>query len=196
MCFKNKAFSLLEVLIVLAILASIVALAIPQISSQNHSRKSFFRKLIALDKQLRSLARLQNRTYRINFYIKKIKETKITVFWVDYKNGKTVITKPTIKPDAQKGLSKSSDWEMATKIFRKKQALPYNLELVSAKLEGFKKTLNNGLISIYFFPEGMAQRAVVQFSEKQKHYWSFIVKAFISKNNLLAKKISFKEAFQ
>lgn len=194
MCLKNKAFSLLEVMIVLAILASVVALSVPQLSKQNHSRKSFFRRLVALDKQLRSLARLQNRTYRINFHIKKIKKDTVSLFWVDYQNGKTVVTKPIKNNKKQK--TSSSDWEMATKIFKKKQTLPYNLNLVSANLEGFKQALNYGLISIYFFPEGIAQRAVVHFSENKKHHWSFIVKPFVSKNNLLAKKISFKEAFQ
>lgn len=194
---EAKAFSLLEVMIVLAILASIVTLAIPQLSSQNHSRKSFFRKLIALDKQLRSLSQLQNRTYRINFQINSLK--KKTLFWVDYSNSQEVITvtlndkeqkEPTEEP------SQTTEWEMANKIFKKKQKLPHLLEVISVELEGFKKALNSGLISIYFFPEGITQRAVIHFSENKKHQWSFVVHPFISKNNLLTKNISFKEAFQ
>lgn len=190
---KSKAFSLLEVLIVLAILASIAALAIPQLSSQNYSRKGFFRKLIALDKQLRSLAQLQNRTYRINFQIQPL--PKKTLFWVDYRSGRETITISEKKPSkAQNSLN--SEWEMAKKIFKKKQKLPHLLKILNVELEGFKKALSSGLISIYFFPEGVTQKAVIHFSENKKQEWSFIIHTFISKNNLLFKNISFKEAFQ
>lgn len=191
----NKAFSLLEVMIVLAILASIVTLAIPQISSQNYSRKGFFRKLIALDKQLRSLAQLQNRTYRINFNIKKVGEKTQTFFWVDYSNSAETITASKDNSTKNKVIS-NSEWTMAKKIFKKKKPLPHLLEILSIELEGFKKALNSGLISIYFFPEGLAQRAVIHFSGKKKQEWSFIINPFISKNSLLSENISFKEAFQ
>lgn len=192
---NHKAFSLLEVMIVLAILASIATLTIPQLSSQNYSRKSFFRKLIALDKQLRSLAQLQNRTYRINFQIKSLQKKTPTLFWVDYSNGRETIISPESELSKNQ-TSFNSEWEMAKKIFKKKQKLPRLLEIVNVELEGFKQALNSGLISIYFFPEGVTQKAVVHFSENKKSEWSFITHTFISKNNLLFKNISFKEAFQ
>ncbi|MBE8221554.1 MAG: hypothetical protein HAW60_02375 [Bdellovibrionales bacterium] len=182
-------------MIVLAILASIASLAIPQLSSQNYSRKSFFRKLIALDKQLRSLAQLQNRTYRINFKIKSSEKKTPSLFWIDYKSGRETII------IAKNNLFKNkapvnNGWEMASKIFKTKQQLPHLLEIVSVELEGYKKALSSGLISIYFFPEGVTQKSVIHFSENKKHEWSFITRTFISKDNLLFKNISFKEAFQ
>jgi len=65
--FSNKGFTLLEMLIVIALLAGIVGIAVPRIRKNNTNAKAVVREITVLSKEVHNFAQLKNATYRIVF---------------------------------------------------------------------------------------------------------------------------------
>ena len=80
----TRGFTFLEIVIVIALLATILGLALPKIRKTNNNMKSVMRELSVLSIEVRPLrARLKNGTYRIAF---DMNGTEDSLYYVEAAN--------------------------------------------------------------------------------------------------------------
>ena len=79
----SKGFTLVEILIVLAIFARIAAMGIPALFKKSDNIKKVARQLTSLTKEVRNRAKLKNSTYRIVFDMRAEPHR----YWVEYSQG-------------------------------------------------------------------------------------------------------------
>ena len=62
---KASGFTLVEILIVLAIVAVVTGMALPRLGGRNYQIRSQMRRMALLSEQVRQLAKLERSTYRL-----------------------------------------------------------------------------------------------------------------------------------
>ena len=80
---SSKGFTLVEILIVLAIFAGIAAMGVPALFKKSDNIKKVARKLTSLTKEVRSRAKLKNATYRIAIDMRAEPHR----YWVEFMQG-------------------------------------------------------------------------------------------------------------
>ena len=63
--FKERGFTLLEVIITIGIMVSLVAFVAPKLGGRNQQIKAVVRKIGVLSREIRNQSKLQNATYRL-----------------------------------------------------------------------------------------------------------------------------------
>ena len=91
---KSRGFTLLEIMIVLAIVAGIVVLAMPYIGNRNSQIKRSLRELTVMSREIHNRSKLQGVVYRLvidmgNPLLSGESEPEQS-FWVEKSNGKVV----------------------------------------------------------------------------------------------------------
>ena len=201
--------SLMEVMVVIIIISSIALLAIPRLTKSNYPTKKLFRTMYALTKGLKASAQIHNKTYRLNFDIKKNREGRSeTFFWVDSQQGRfllpsssdttespgsTTDSSANEEDNENNASNKDSQWTLEGRFFKKKQKLSPNLVLKAIWTKGFKQPHEEGLFAIYFFANGESQTTILHFQEDEQKKWSFIIPRLSIKNNLRPGFVTLKD---
>lgn len=164
----KKGLTLLEILIVIVIIASSSILGGALLFKKENSIKKAFRQLIALNRQLDHISRLKRESYRWAIKLGK----KESAWWVEKKVPYTLIPKENTNTEDQSAAQ--NGYVMDTDVFRTPQKLPSGLYFESVELSGQEKQKSEGIVYIYYFPEGQFNTAFVKIKGK-KEYWSLFI---------------------
>lgn len=200
MKLNNKGMTLIEVMIVLAIIAALVAFGAPKLFNKKDDSKSFFRKINSISKQVRDRARLYQVTYRIAFRL----DEKEQSLWVEKAGGIEKIDPIEIYESAKKNQANSeneedrpkSAFQQDTDLVKKPIPLPSHLQISQIEISGFEKVITNGVAYIHFTPEGFVESAIVQFVNKNNFTWSLVFNPLTGQTDLVEKQMSLKDAVQ
>lgn len=183
-----SGFTLLEVIITVAIIAAIVAMAFPRLGGRNSEIKSTVRKLAILSRDLRSRAKLNNATYRLVIDMgdsesASTNNNKIkTTYWVERAQGEVLNDydpkNPPKLPSKDETKEKKEDEELPSlfspdpKIFKKPQELPPGLIIESVELVSAEDPITSGLVYIYYLPTGFVDEAAIHLKHGEKIAWT------------------------
>ena len=81
---KNTGgFTLIEIMITIAIMAFVVAMVLPKINNKNNDLRATVRRFTVLNRELRNRAQLQNATYRIAIDMETDEATgrRVVLYW-------------------------------------------------------------------------------------------------------------------
>ena len=189
---SNKTgFTLLEVLIVLGILASIVAFGIPKLRT-GENIKTVVRKMTSLSREIRNKARMKRMTYRWVFRL----EEGHDAYWVESASGNVLIPSDATLENIQSMDEKerpANPFQKATNFFKEENGLPSGVSLVSVETASSKQPITKGLAYIYFSPEGLVEHSVVQVGTKTPATWSLIFNPLTGHADIVEKPISLKD---
>lgn len=198
---RTRGFTLIEVMIVLAIMAALITLGLSRIKKTDTSAKSVVRKMITMTKEIRNQARLSFSTHRLVIKMDE-KEPK---FWVESAPGRvsreTEDEKKQRLEDEARG---SEDEETSSKLnfsrdarFSKKDiALPPGLYFGLVDIQGQKEPTRQGEEYIYFSPEGFVDQAVIQITDKKKLTWSLFVHPLTGQVDIIPEAKQLKDVKQ
>jgi general secretion pathway protein H len=198
----SKGFSLIEILIVLAIVGVTVALLSSKIGKDNRKIRRDVRVFASQIRDLRNKARMRNSTYRLVINMPEdIKEKQS--YWVEStgKNFLVEYNEDVLKKKREalrEGEKDSSGFEVDSSVSKDgPQPLPDGLLFKSVEIAAQKKEYTSGRIFIHFFPEGRVEEAVIHITDAKKTLnWSLAIHPLTGRVDLIDKEKKLSELQQ
>ncbi|NUN05012.1 MAG: prepilin-type N-terminal cleavage/methylation domain-containing protein [Bdellovibrio sp.] len=191
---SQKGFTLIEIMIVLAILAAVLVVGAPKLFKPNTNIKTVARQIITLSKETRNKARLTNSTYRIVINMDPENEK----YWVERANGPQPIDPDAYEKAQEKESEKKEDappplFQMDKSLTKGEQSLPKGLRFGSVETINMKAPITSGVAYIHFFPEGFVEASAVQITNGNNLTWTLVFNPLTGQADIIEKASSLKD---
>lgn len=204
---RNRGFTLVEILIVLGIMGTVVAMGLSRIKRKDNNIKSVARKMLVLTKEVRNRARLTGSTYRIVFQLSEQDPT----YWVESAQGRqkreTEEQRKKRLDDERNNSSENAKSESGNsstkhhtagfsrddKFGKKPRTLPSGLFFGSIEIAGVPDPTTSGTEFIYFSPDGFAEASLIQITDKKKLTWSLAVNPLTGQLDIISEPKALKD---
>lgn len=195
---KNRGFTLIEVMIVLAIVAAVITLGMPRLFRNQDNLKTVSRHFMALSKSVRDKARLSNSTYRLTIRL----EPNNDAYWVEKSNGSQLIDLNLLTEEGQAQAREREKeegapppaFQMDKSVLKKEKTLGGGLKFVSVETINMKAPVTQGEVGIHFFPEGFVEAAAIQISNATGSIWTMILNPLTGQVDIVQKAQGLKDA--
>ncbi len=159
---SSKAFSLIEVLIVLFIIAFLFGLAAQKFSRRDQKINNTFDRIIRLNRRLVMLSKFYNETYRLVIQLDADGPEK---YWVEKKQAKKDKddASSTIERQDDTGKEEISGFIIDSSFYDEPQVILPFLSITKVESSPWKEDKTEGLAYIYYYPKGLAQETALQF---------------------------------
>lgn len=171
---SQLGFTLLEVVIALAIIVTIVAVGVTHLQPPSRSVRSDIRNLLLLTKRLNQQAQLDNKMYRLAFTF----DDKQGEYWVESASRRTAaITSPEPTPavNDEDDENDPSTFKLDSSVLKKKAKLPEGFRFVQVILIEQDLSFSQGTGYVHFFPQGLADSAIIQIANSDESLsWTLV----------------------
>ncbi len=188
---KQRGFTLIEVMIVLALLAALIAFGAPRLFRKENNIKSVARHFIVMSREIRNKARLNNSTYRLAISMEDNNEK----YWVEMAGGFHAID-----PDAaEQEKNNDKDEDAPPPLFKpdksviKERTMPTGLRISSVETLSMKAPQTSGIAYVYFFPEGFVEAAAIQVTNGTNLTWTLVFNPLTGQADVIEKAQSLKD---
>lgn len=185
---RNRGFTLIEVMIVLAIFGAMLAIGLPRLTRTDTNIRSVARHMTVLIKETRNHARMKNRMFRIVFELGGDKGT----YWVE-STAQAVMLNPDAPAERSKKDAPASAFQEDKSFLKEKAELPGKLKFVSIETEAGKELINEGRAYLHFFPEGLVEGAVIQIGDGKELVWSLVPNSLTGRTEIVQKAVRLKD---
>ncbi len=188
----QKGFTLIEVLLVLGILGSVMAFGLPRFQNQKNKIKSVVRQMSTLSREVRNQARMKRMTYRIAFRLGEGKDA----YWIESAPGNVLIPSQATQESLEKLDEKerpANPFQKVTKFFKDEKEIPSGLYLGSIETPAGKEAITQGMAYVYYSPEGLVEKAIIQITNKESTTWSLILNPLTGHADIVEKAMSLKD---
>jgi len=190
---ENQGFTLVEILIVLAIIGTLATIGVRRLN-QSENLKTSIRRLSTVLKKTRSYAKLTNKTYRL---VIKIDPKAPDSYWVESSNKLHLIDPKAddkFKMLSEKDKEKAKgEFQPATDILPQPRTIPKEWSFGIVESTGHPESKESELSYIYFFPQGVSEEAIIQITNKAKSTWTIYVHPLISNPDIYQVAKSLKD---
>lgn len=195
---NQKGFTLIEILFVLGIITFIVAITIPKLGRTLGTQlKSTTRKLITLNNELHSFARIKNKTYRLviqfgdpdhkpKFYVESA-STRQLLTPMDPAPTPELTKEEKEKPENQDPFSQDKE------LLKNPVELPRGVQFEDVENDTSKKPITEGKAYVLFFPEGLVEKSIIHITDGKKIHWSLIINPLTGHTDLETEYIKLKD---
>lgn len=177
--FFSRGFTLIEVLLVMGIMATLVVLAASRIQRKQTNIKNVVREFTVLGKELRNHARLFQQTLRL--VIDFDSEKPRYYIEVSKSPGSTYINKEAIEKLAKGELQEDDpmrkeidNFSLHTKILKKPKKLPSPYKFKQVESKSYSEPITSGKAYIHFFPNGYLEAAAIQITDGKNLTWTIL----------------------
>jgi general secretion pathway protein H len=193
---SKGGFTLIEVMIVIAIMAGLIAVGAPRLLKKDANMKTAARQLTVLVKEIRNQAKLFNSTYRLVIRIEPGHES----YWVEKSNGPALIDKEKLKEEIEgKNKDKKPEegappplFQIDKRLSKKEKILPSNLHFTQVETSNMSQPVTSGIAYIHFFPEGLMEASTIQLADK-KNTWTLVFNPLTGQADIVEKAVNLKE---
>ncbi len=173
---SKKAFTLLEILVVLFIMVFLFTLASRRIFSAERKIGSTFNQLIHLNRRLYISSELHRNIYRLAL---NLNPEGVDEFWVE----KQVANKKEGKV-----------FTLDDNFFDEPQKIHPLLNIDSVESMVWEKAKTSGMVYIYYYPKGLSQELAIQFLRSDNQgKWTLYVDPVQKEFQLLEKEKNMRE---
>jgi len=199
---NQKGLTLIEIMVVLAIVGGILAAIAPRLVNPKLAMKSAVREFATLTREIHNNARLFNSTYRL---VIKMDPKEGHSYSLESSTGAVRLLTQEQKRELE--FASSDQQERAEKklrdqfsedgrILKKPKVLPRGLFFESIEYGNREEVLTEGVAYIYFFPQGLAEEAVVHIGDRKSLNWTVSIHSITGKASIIDGKKSLKELRQ
>ncbi len=197
----KRGFTLIEIMIVLAIMAAVIGIGAPRLFKTQDNVKSVVRKFMVLGKEIRDKARINNATYRLAIHM----EPKNYTYWVEKANGSQLIDPAAMTPEGRAKIEEAKKekkddappplFQLDKSILKKEKSLPGQMRFVSLETINMKEPVVEGDAYIYFFPQGMVEASALQIATGSagSNTWTLIFDPLTGQVDVIEKAQSLKD---
>jgi prepilin-type N-terminal cleavage/methylation domain-containing protein len=160
----RSGFTLIEILIVIAIVSLVVALGMPAIENVTYQRvNSTVRRFVGMSRSIRSDAILLNNIYRLAIDFDR------KAYWVETQKqfkllGQEEEEFDKKKKNLKKGEAIPSNFALATKYSKEPIPFPSGVAIEGVLKEGFALQ-KEGIAYVHFFPNGFNEQAILYINK-------------------------------
>jgi general secretion pathway protein H len=178
-------------MIVLGIIGAVIAFGLPRFRSQQNNLKTSARLLASLFREVRNEARIKRMTYRVVFRI-----GEKDAYWVESASGNILVPSKAKLEEIQHMDEKErppNPFQKVTKLIKDEKELPSGIRFVSVETPSLPDPVTSGLAYIYFTPEGLTEKAIVQVTNGKDVTWSLILNPLTGHADTLEKAMALKD---
>lgn len=188
---NNRGFTLIEVMIVLALLAALITFAAPRVFRTQNNIKAVSRNFIVLSREVRNKARLSNSTYRI---VLKITDEEST-YWVERASGPRTIDPEEAEREQEEDAENAAPpvFQIDKSLIKKEKALPGDLRFASIETVNMDSPVTSGTAYIHFFPEGFVEAAAIQITNGKRLTWTLVFNPVTGQADIIEEAKSLKD---
>ncbi len=185
---RQKGFTLLEILLVMAIIAMVLALGLPAIQRVTYQRiNSTTRKFVGLVRTVRTDAVLLNNIYRLAVDFDR------KAYWIEsQREAKLIEENPKPKKKPKKGEEEPpSNFMLAAKYGKEPTPWPDGVAFdgVYKEKEGL---IQEGIAYVHFFPSGFNEQAILYLKREgtETISYSLVIRPTSGKVDILPEKVT------
>ena len=173
---SNRGFTLLEIVLVLGMVGLLFSLFAPQVFRKKPVKPcETLRSLTVLSKKLHQEARSSGLIHRMAFLPVSDKDSDSYQFAAEVE-------------------SSAGKFELADKLTKDPVALSKQLKLVSFESEAAQGSGNKDPRHyVHYYPQGLAERTVIQFETDRKIKWSLIIEPLTGRADLKQEFVKLKD---
>lgn len=188
---SQRGFTLIEIMIVLAIMAALITVGAPRLLKNNEGNiKAVARNFIVLSKELRNKARLTNSTYRLAISM----EADEPKYWVERANGPQPVDPESYEKEKETGEDAPPPlFQIDKSLLKKEKELPGGLRFASVETVNMKSPMTSGIAYIHFFPEGFVEASAVQITNGNNLTWTLVFNPLTGQADIIEKASSLKD---
>lgn len=198
MFFKNqKGFTMIEILVVIALISLITLFALPNVTSiLKITLNTATRELATAIKETSQSTILTGRMHRIVYDLEENK------FWVESAPNDTLLdTEKSYDKELRrrKMLGESekpeSPFKIDKSVTRKKISLPSGVTFKAIYSTQKEKPIEAGTAYTHFFPQGMIEPTLIHITDLQDHQISIVISSLVGRVKVMNGFVSKREAF-
>lgn len=199
---KNSGLTLIELMVVVAIIAGMAALASPYLANRNPGNKRFLREFTVLSRELHTRAKLNGVIYRLVIDMPGAGDgitRPVHKYWVEAGNGKFVMSEKDeenamdrLKETDEKKKADPKGFAVDTTIIQPKD-LPSELQFERVELTRVKNPISQGRAFIHYLPQGLVDEAAIHIKGDRGQQWTVSIHPLTGKAELISKAISLKD---
>lgn len=194
---SQLGFTLLEVMVVLAIMTAIISIVVPRIGNKNNQIKAAVRHFTVLTRETHNHAKLYGATHRIVIDLGTEQSRDQQSYWVESSSQAFLLPEDKESILEPKDDDEESDsppaFELASRLTKEKKSLPGDLRFLSVEVAGLDRPIESGRAYIHFFSQGLVEEAVVQLSAGENLNWSLAIHPLTGKADIVTRKISLRD---
>ncbi|MGE0526051.1 MAG: type II secretion system protein [Bdellovibrionales bacterium] len=203
--YTTKGFTLIELMVVMAIIAGMVVLATPYIGNRNTESKAFLRELTVLSRELHTKAKLNGVVYRLVIDLagptgERTEKTEQRL-WVERSSNRSVLAKAGTDEAAEKDTGDDDDkkkkdpdgFEVDNLIIKEPKSLPRGMRLERVELTRLKNPVSAGKAYIHYLPAGLVDEAAIHIKGQKNQTWTIAIHPLTGKAELISNTRSLKE---
>lgn len=195
---RESGMTLIEIMIVIAIIAGVLALGAPRLFSTRTQMQSAVRKVAVLPREIRSISRLFNRTSRL---VVSIDDEEGHYYWVESATGNVLL----LSAEDQKELDSltslrreeeeqnTPDFAIEKRITKRPVQLPRGLYFESVEYTSKEEAITSGKAYIHFFPQGLAEEAAIHLTDRGNLNWTIVINPLTGRAEAYQRKVSLEE---
>lgn len=190
----QRGFTLIEIMIVLAIIAALIVVAAPRLTKKDGNIKNVARHFLVLSKEIRNKARLSNSTYRLVINMDPQDEK----YWVEKANGPQAIDPEAYEKEKEKEKDSKENappplFQIDKSLTKKEQTLPSGLRFGSVETVNMKAPMTEGTAYVHFFPEGFVEASAIQITDGNKLTWTLVFNPLTGQADIIEKAQALKD---
>ncbi|WP_413561112.1 Tfp pilus assembly protein FimT/FimU [Bdellovibrio sp. HCB209] len=194
---NRRGMTLIEVMIVLAIVAGLIVVGAPRLFKKQNNIKATARQFMVLSRTVRNKARIYNSTYRI---VLNIDGDNAGTYWVERANGPIPIDPDAAEKERERQKSKFKDedgpppaYAIDNSVIKKEAKLPDGFRFAEVETLTSKEPLTSGTAYIHFFPEGFVEASSIQITDGNKLTWTLVFNPLTGQADIIEKAQSLKD---
>lgn len=193
-------FSLIEMLVVVALIALVTTFALPSVTSYFQvSLTTATREIAGTVKETFNSTVVTGKVHRLVYDIRK------SQYWVESGPANTLLdTQETReKEERRKKFASLSEQEkeppsafhLEKTVTRKKVSLPRGVTFEDIFTQQGTEPITDGTVYTHFFPHGVTEETVIHLTDQSKHRVSLVISPLIGQTDLYEKYVTAKEVF-
>jgi type II secretion system protein H len=193
----QKGFTLIEIMVVVAIIALVSSMVIPSITSYFQvSLTSAAREMSGTIKEAYNSTVITGQVHRLVYDFKE------SQYWVESGPANILLdTKESREREArkrrfgEKDKKPSSPFTMDKTITKKKLPLPAGVSFEDVITQQSPDPITEGVAFTHFFPHGLIEQTIIHLQDKSKHHVSLVIAPMVGKTDMYERYLTEAEAF-
>lgn len=194
---STRGFTLIEVMIVIAIIAGVLAIGAPRMFNTKNQMRSAVRKMAVVTRDIRNVARLKNSTVRL---VIRMSEEKGHAYWVESAQGNVRLLSQEQEEELDKltdlqreEMAEKNKFQPETSIVKNPVTLPRGMFFESVEYASRKDAVTEGTTYIHFFSQGLSEEAAIHLTDKKGLNWTITIHPLTGRAEVYERNVSLKE---